>query len=104
MAPPHSITSSARPSTVGGMVKPQRLGGLEVDDQLVLGRRLHRQVGRLLALEDAINVAGSAAKLVAKIRPVRDQSAGGDVEAFAIDRWQIVLRGKRNDQIAMDHR
>src|SRR5215510_165523 len=36
----------------------ERLGGLEVDDQLVLGRRLHRQVGRLLALEDTIDVAG----------------------------------------------
>ena len=38
----------------------ERLGGLEVDHQLVLGRRLHRQVGRLLALEDAIDVAGGA--------------------------------------------
>ena len=32
----------------------ERLGGLEVDDQLELGRLLHRQVGRLLALENAI--------------------------------------------------
>ena len=31
----------------------ERLGGLEVDYQLVFGRRLHRQVGGLLALEDA---------------------------------------------------
>ena len=31
----------------------ERLGGLQVDDQLVLGRRLHRQVGGLLAFEDA---------------------------------------------------
>ena len=36
----------------------ERLGGLEVDHQLELGRRLHRQVARLLALEDAIDVAG----------------------------------------------
>jgi hypothetical protein len=28
-----------------------------IDDKLELGRRLHRQVGRLLALEDAIDVA-----------------------------------------------
>src|SRR5215813_12111278 len=34
----------------------QRLRSLEVDDQLILGRRLHRQVGGLLALEDAINI------------------------------------------------
>jgi len=31
----------------------ERLGGLEVDRQFVLGRRLHRQVGRLIALEDS---------------------------------------------------
>ena len=36
----------------------ERLGGSQVDDEFVLGRRLHRQVGGLLALEDAINIAG----------------------------------------------
>src|SRR6516165_236210 len=35
-------------------------GGLEVDHQLVPGRRLHRQAGRLLALEDAVDIAGGA--------------------------------------------
>ena len=45
-------------------VEAERLGGLEVDHQLVLGRRLHRQVGRLLALEDAIDVAGRVPVLV----------------------------------------
>ena len=53
----------------------ERLGGLEIDRKLVLGRRLHRQVGRLLALEDTIDVAGRAAKLVDEIRSIRDQSA-----------------------------
>src|SRR5450432_1335437 len=38
-----------------------RLGGLEIDDQLILGRRLHRKIGGLLALEDAIDVSGGAA-------------------------------------------
>src|SRR6516162_3867064 len=33
---------------------------LEVDDQLIIGRRLHRQVARLLALEDAVHVASRA--------------------------------------------
>ena len=59
-------------------VEAERLGGLEIDHQLVLGRRLHRQVGRLLALEDAIDVAGRAPVLVDQIRPVGDQAAGGD--------------------------
>ena len=40
------------------------LCSLEVDHQLVLGRRLNRHVGRLLALEDAVDIAGRAPVLV----------------------------------------
>ena len=47
--------------------------GLEVDDQLVLGRRLHRQGGRLLASEDAVNIIRCAPILVGHISPIRDQ-------------------------------
>jgi len=57
--------------------KPQRLGSLEVEHQLVFGRRLHRKVGWLLALEDAIDVASRAPELVDRIDPVGDQAAGG---------------------------
>src|SRR6516165_340999 len=39
-------------------VEAESLGGLEIDHQLVLGRVLHRQISRLLALEDAVDVAG----------------------------------------------
>src|SRR5262249_37468043 len=35
----------------------ERLGGLQVDDHLNLDRLLHRQVGRLLAFENAGDVA-----------------------------------------------
>ena len=59
-------------SSVGGTVDAERLGGLEVDDKLVLGRRLHRQVGGLLALEDAVDIAGRAPVLVDEIRPIAD--------------------------------
>src|SRR6516164_10660849 len=34
-------------------VETERLGGLEIEHRLVLGRRLHRQVGRLVAFENA---------------------------------------------------
>jgi hypothetical protein len=34
----------------------ERLCGVEIDNQLILGRRLHRHVGRLLALENAVDV------------------------------------------------
>jgi len=36
------------------------LGGLEVDDQLEFCRLLHRKIGRWRALEDAVDVLGSA--------------------------------------------
>ena len=36
----------------------ESLGCPEVDHQLELGRCLHRKVARLLALKDAINIAG----------------------------------------------
>ena len=39
-----------------GHVEAERLGGLEVDHQFILGRCLHRQVGGLLALENAIDI------------------------------------------------
>ena len=77
----HSITSSARASSVGGTSRPSALAVLRLIDQLVLGRRLHRQVGGLLALEDAVDVAGRAPVLVDPIRPVGDQAAAGDEEA-----------------------
>ena len=42
----------------------ERFRGPEVDHQLVLGRRLHRQVGGLLALEDAADIAGRLPEVV----------------------------------------
>ena len=38
------------------MVEAERLGGLEVDDELKLGRLLDRQIGRLGALQDMVDV------------------------------------------------
>ena len=48
-------------------IETECLGGLQIDHQLVLGRRLHWQVSGLLPLEDAIDVAGRAAVLVENI-------------------------------------
>ena len=43
----YSITSSARASSVGGMVRPERLGGLQIDDEIEFGRLLDRKIDRL---------------------------------------------------------
>jgi hypothetical protein len=76
-------TSSTRPSRDH---EAERLGGLEVDDQFVFRRCLHRQVGRFLALEDTIDVASRAAELVVQVRPVGDEATGCGVVAAGVDR------------------
>src|SRR5712691_10844678 len=48
----------------------KRLRGLEVDHQLELGRCLHRKIGRLLALEDAVDVSRGTPVRVNRISPV----------------------------------
>jgi hypothetical protein len=58
-----------------GHREAKRFRGLEVDHQLVFSRRLHRQVCRLLTLEDAIDVAGGAPEFIEIVRPVGDQAA-----------------------------
>ena len=78
-------------------VEPQRPGGLEVDDQFVLCRGLHREVGGLLATKDAINVPGRALILVNNIRPMRGQTASKNEGSHKVDRWQFVLRRKSHD-------
>jgi len=50
----------------------QCLRGLEIDHELVLGRRLHWQVGGLLALENTIDVARRPPILIDEIRTVGD--------------------------------
>ena len=78
--------------------------GLEVDHELVFGWRLHRQVGGLLALEDAIDIAGGTPILVDVTSPIGDQTAGGDEDTFVIDRGQFVPSRQLDDQIAMTRR
>ena len=60
--------------------------------------------GRLLAFENAIDIAGRVPELVGEISPVGDQAAGSAERAEDVDRGQPVLGRKRNDQIALSHR
>jgi hypothetical protein len=74
----------------GRHFEAERLRGLEVEYKFVPRRRLHRQIGRLLALKDAVDVAGGPPVLIDVIRPIGDQAASGDEGAFEVDRGQLV--------------
>ena len=47
-------------------------GGLQIDHEFVLRRRLHRQVARFLALENTVDVIRHSPKRVNPIWPIRD--------------------------------
>src|SRR5215475_914466 len=82
-------------------LKTECLRGLEIDHQLILRRRLHRQVGGFLALEDTVDVLSRTAKLIHAVRPVAGQTAAHDMAAVGVDRGQAVSGRQRDDQLSM---
>src|SRR6516164_4826726 len=83
-------------------VEAECLGGLEVDCEPVFRRGLYWQVGRLFALEDAIDVAGRASELIDPVRPIGEQAALGGEHRVRVDRGQPVLGRKLDDRIAIE--
>jgi hypothetical protein len=69
--------------------------------ELAAGRRLHRQIGRFLSLENAIHVAGCESELTCEIRPIGNEAAGIDVAPERIDRGQLVPGRQRDDHVRM---
>jgi len=51
---PDNVTASARASSVGGIVTTERLGGLQIDDQLELGGLLDGEIYVHGAREDRV--------------------------------------------------
>ena len=81
--------------------KAERLRALQVDDRLVLGWRLHWQISRLLALENAIDVTSCEPVLVNQVGPIRGKSASSDEDTIEVDGGQLVAGRQRDNQIAM---
>ena len=77
------------------------LRGLEVHSRFVFGRRLHRQIDRLCASQDAIDIGCRFLQHVDIVDPVGHEGAGCDEVAPRIDRRQAVACRKRNEEIAM---
>src|SRR5262249_28246859 len=66
---------------------------------LEFGGKLNWQVRRLRSLQDAVNVTCRAAVQVLLLDSIGDQSARTHHVPIGIDGWNVVARGKRNDQV-----
>ena len=80
----------------------ERLDGLQIDHQLELVGLLHRQISRLFALEDAIDVGRSAPEQVDMVDAVGRQTAGLGKVGEWVDRRQTMPRRLCEDTIAMN--
>jgi hypothetical protein len=88
----------------GRHIEAERFGGLEVDHQLVFCRRLHRQVGGLLALEDAIDITGGAAVKFVDVDPIGNEASRGNEMAISVHRGQSMPGRGRDNQLAVLHK
>src|SRR5262249_23029194 len=79
---------------VGGHLHDQRhreaecLRRFEIDDEFDLGRLHHGKLGRLLTLEDAIDIEGRLAELGVYFRSIREEAARIDILAALESRRQ----------------
>src|SRR5215831_4860775 len=74
--------------------QPQSVGGLEVDEQQEFRRLLDRQVGRLGAFQDLIDMMRSAPEEVVRVSAVTCQPANRDERAGVVERGQPLARRK----------
>jgi len=79
----------------------ERFRSLEIDDQLIFCRKLHRQVSRLFPLENAIDVGCPFPKRVDRIGPVRDQAAVSCKITQWIKRRKAIPRRQPQNLIAI---
>src|SRR6516225_2117293 len=58
-----------------GYGKTERRGGLAVHGHLVFRRQLHREITRLLAAQNAIDIGGGTTPVVSRVGSVEEQAA-----------------------------
>src|SRR5215211_2669059 len=77
----------------GRDVEPERLGGLDVDHELELGRLLDRDVGWLRSAQNLVDKLGGPSVELRPVWSIGDQTSGFDILANAVHRGQS--RGQR---------
>src|SRR5262245_37058289 len=85
-------------------VQAERLGSLEVDDQLELNRGLDRKLVWLLALQDAIGISSCTPKIIVHVISIGQQAAEFSEEAGRIDGRETIASRQRYDLRAIGDR
>src|SRR5262252_2884460 len=73
-----------------GYGKTERGGGLAVHGHLEFRRKLHREIARLLAAQDAIHIGGGATKGIYPVGSIGEQAAVSGIERFHIHRRYVI--------------
>src|SRR5215217_7166947 len=103
----YKVSAASFDHFIGALLQPCRdfkaecLRCPEAHDQLELGRLYDRQVARLGALENSASVDTRLAIGIRQAGAVADQAASSNVFAPDVDRRYAVLRGQRDDPIAL---
>ena len=85
-----------------GHGQAQRPGGAQIHHEFDGGGQLHRQVPRLLAAQDADDIAGGAAEQVGQIGAVAEQGTGMGKARLVTDHGDALGQGGGGD--VLDHR
>ena len=73
----------------------ERLGGIQVDDQKVFQRQLHRKFRRHYATKNVINIVGTTVKYILELSSVREQTTISGDNGCLVDRRNTVPRCQR---------
>jgi hypothetical protein len=82
----------------------ERLGGLEIDDELERGWLLDREIGRTRALQDLCYVGRRTPEHVSQVGSIGHQSARVDVFPLGEDSRQPILQRQLGDTAAFAQR
>jgi hypothetical protein len=77
--------------------EPERLRGVEVDEELEFGGLRYGEVGRFLTLQDLVRVGGRAMVRFHRVRAIAQQAADFGVLAVWEESWQSTVAGKVGD-------
>src|SRR5262249_36505302 len=82
----------------------ERVGRLEIDDQLELNRGLHGKIARLFAFQDAIRISCRAPKIIGPVLSVGQQPTKFSEKTLSINGRETIASRQRCDLRAVSDR